>query len=380
MTDRQEDIDRLILDIHAAPLETDGWQGVVESVCHATGADKGLLFSVPRTLGTTFWNVSWEMSPDVTAEYSVEFAPEDCWMLEVQSRGATSPGTLFTGEELIERRDYLNTRFFNEFLVRHDIDRFMNVALLAPMMPRFPAAATLSLYRGRGSESFGAIDRETLKRLTPHLIIAVSTFWRARELSLRNALLSHTVDAVTTPLFVIDHSGRIVFANAAGESSIRTDECLRIEGRCLVPSPSVRERKVCIEALRGLLHGRAATICLTVGPAGRSVILSTAPIANSTDTFAHWGSSAGIVWLAPTKQSLSPVRRVAALFALTSAEERLLAHLSVGSHLTATAEALCVSIHTVRSQLKAIQRKTGWRTQGELVRMVQQLGVIDPKR
>jgi DNA-binding CsgD family transcriptional regulator len=67
------------------------------------------------------------------------------------------------------------------------------------------------------------------------------------------------------------------------------------------------------------------------------------------------------------------------LFALTGAEERLLVCLSGGSNLTNTAEALRISIHTARSQLKAIQRKTGWRTQGELVRMVQQLGVINPQ-
>jgi DNA-binding CsgD family transcriptional regulator len=79
------------------------------------------------------------------------------------------------------------------------------------------------------------------------------------------------------------------------------------------------------------------------------------------------------------RQSPNPVRRIATLFALTGAEERLLAHLAAGSSLTTTAESLRVSIHTARSQLKAIQRKTGWRTQGELVRMVQQLSIVDPQ-
>jgi DNA-binding CsgD family transcriptional regulator len=73
------------------------------------------------------------------------------------------------------------------------------------------------------------------------------------------------------------------------------------------------------------------------------------------------------------------VRRIATLFALTGAEERLLAHLAAGLNLSTTAESLRVSIHTARSQLKAIQRKTGWRTQGELVRMVQQLSIVDPQ-
>jgi hypothetical protein len=51
----------------------------------------------------------------------------------------------------------------------------------------------------------------------------------------------------------------------------------------------------------------------------------------------------------------------------------------VGTSLTEAAEALHVSIHTARSQLKSIQHKTGWHTESELARMVQQFSVIAPR-
>ena len=69
---------------------------------------------------------------------------------------------------------------------------------------------------------------------------------------------------------------------------------------------------------------------------------------------------------------------MAGVFGLTRAEQRLLALLAAGSSLTEVAETLNISIHTARTQLKAIQQKTGWHTQSEIARMVQQFGVIDP--
>jgi DNA-binding CsgD family transcriptional regulator len=214
--------------------------------------------------------------------------------------------------------------------------------------------------------------------VAPHLVLALNTFWRVRALSLRNAALTDTLDAVAAAIFVIDHSGRVIFENGAAQLALRLGECLRVVGERLEPSERLRERKLCRDALHGLIQGRAATVQLTFGPAKRTVILSTAPFSNSSDALAPWEGAAGLVWLVPCTTTSDAVTRVAKLFVLTIAEERLLALLSTDSSVGEAAESLQISIHTARNQLKAIQRKTGWRTQGELVRMVQQLGVISP--
>src|SRR5205823_1004309 len=75
-------IDRLILDIHAAPLEPDRWQQVVETMRNALNADRAFLFSVPTRRAEEFWNVGSEMDPAIGHEYGQEFAAEDVWMLE----------------------------------------------------------------------------------------------------------------------------------------------------------------------------------------------------------------------------------------------------------------------------------------------------------
>ena len=161
------DIDRLILDIHAAPLVPHRWADVLESLCRLQGADKALLFSVPEVQGADFWSVSAGLPAAALAEYSVEFAREDVWLREATRRGATAAGTLFTGEQLIERRSYKRTRFYNEYLARQNIDPFMNVVLRAPAHPHVNPPAVLSFYRDTGRPVFAELECQTLRHLTP---------------------------------------------------------------------------------------------------------------------------------------------------------------------------------------------------------------------
>src|SRR5256885_2261195 len=258
-------IDRLILDIHAAPLEPDRWQQVVETMRNALNADRAFLFSVPTRRAEEFWHIGSEMDPAIGHEYAQEFAPEDVWMLEAKRRRA-QVGLISTGEELVDRSEFLRSRFFNEFLARHDIDRFLNVLLSDAPWRNAPVPASLSFYRGLGRTAFADHERTLLGRLAPHLALALNSLWKARGLSLQTAMLSRTLDAVTAPLFLINRLGHVVFANHVGETELRTGERLRIVDGCLAPSRAVRDPRGCVDVLRDLRAGRAGTAALTVGP------------------------------------------------------------------------------------------------------------------
>jgi DNA-binding CsgD family transcriptional regulator len=62
--------------------------------------------------------------------------------------------------------------------------------------------------------------------------------------------------------------------------------------------------------------------------------------------------------------------RFAQLFGLTPAEARLAARLAAGDSPAAVAEALGLSKHTIRVQLKALMDKTDTHRQAELVRLL----------
>jgi DNA-binding CsgD family transcriptional regulator/PAS domain-containing protein len=375
---RIEDIDRLILDIHAAPLDDSNWQRIVDDMTRMVGADQSMLFSVPMQLCNEFWHVLSQVDPQMPQDYASEFSPEDPWALAARRLPVPMTGRIVTGDELIVRREFLRTRFYNDFAAQYDLDQFMCLLLCEPPFPGAPPAAAFSLYRRKNSTAFGALEQEILSRLAPHLVVALKTFFKIESLSMSNLALRDGLDSVTAAIFIVDRIGRVIYENRAGQRLLSTGECLRlVEGR-LAPTDSIQEKTSCRDALEGLLQGRCTAVRLTIGMANRTVILSTSPFSASTPSAAAWQGAAGLVWLVPTTTTLNAVTRIANMFALTAAEQRLLASLSAGSSVAEAANSLHLSIHTTRNQLKAIQHKTGWRKQGELLRMVQQLCVISP--
>jgi DNA-binding CsgD family transcriptional regulator len=372
-----EEIDRLILDIHAAPLDETRWVGIAQSLSAIVNAESAMLFSVPLERCATFWNVLWQIDPTFTRDYGLEYAPEDPWALAARHLPSSMVGRIVNGDELIDRRDFLRSRFFNELLVPYDISHFTCALLRDPLFPGAPPGAAFSFYRGKKSAPFGDDEHKILSRLAPHLVLSLNTLWKVRAHSLRDAMLTKSLDAVAAAIFILDHKGRLIFGNFAAQQVLKAEDCLRVVSGHLEPIETLRERNSCRSALNGLLRGHATTVRLTLGIAKRAVILSAAPFSRDANSGVP-GEAAGLVWLVPSATTSNAVRQVASLFGLTAAEERLLARLSAGSLLAEAAESLQVSIHTARTQLKAIQRKTAWHTQGELLSMVQQLSVISP--
>jgi len=373
-----EDVDRLILNIHASALDENRWPELISELCCTMEASGTMLFSVPTARCGEFWNVLSGIDPNMPREYAREFAPEDPWALAAKHLPAPMAGRVVTGEELIDRREFIRTRFFNEFTANYDIHHFMCLLTREPPFRGAIPGGALSFYRGESDSAFTADECTILSRLAPHLVLAIDTLSRVRALSLRNAVMTETLDSVASAIFILDYSGRVLFENRAAQAARAEGGCVRIVSGRLEPSENVREQRSCRGAMHELLCGRAATVELTVGLQKQRIFFSTAPFPKLADPLSPWEGASGIVWLTPSTAGLDVITRIAELFKLTAAEAHLLTRVSAGTSLRDAAGAQNISVHTARNQLKAIQRKTGWRTQTELVRMVQQLSAISP--
>lgn len=75
----------------------------------------------------------------------------------------------------------------------------------------------------------------------------------------------------------------------------------------------------------------------------------------------------------PEWQTLAATRLLQAAYRLTPAELRLAEQLLLGRRPSEAAEALGVTVHTVRTYLKRLYQKVGARTQAKLVRKLMQV-------
>jgi DNA-binding CsgD family transcriptional regulator len=190
-----------------------------------------------------------------------------------------------------------------------------------------------------------------------------------RQLSV---LQMQAVDAVALPVLAVLHDGHLLFANRAGKAALHADQWLRRQGKQVVAGTHVSERQSLSRALSDFRCGRTTTLVLTDGVSGRQAVMTAAPLSRMVSPSA----SAGLIWLIPTTPPLAPLRQFAHAFGLTNAERRVLQQLVAGEELRQAAETLHISVHTARSHLKSIFRRTGRRSQGQLLALANRVATV----
>jgi DNA-binding CsgD family transcriptional regulator len=113
---------------------------------------------------------------------------------------------------------------------------------------------------------------------------------------------------------------------------------------------------------------------------GAEAQVSIAPVPVDTDFEFLPIPPYSLVWITPIALRQDVGRDMARLFDLTPAERRILDKLIAGEDLREAAAALQISIHTARTQLKSIFRKTGRRSQGQLLTLAARLATLSSTR
>jgi DNA-binding CsgD family transcriptional regulator len=188
-----------------------------------------------------------------------------------------------------------------------------------------------------------------------------------------SALQMEALNAVAFPLFAVLATGHLVFANLAGKAALRAGQWVRWQGERIVAGQHLCKQHAFASALAGLRFGRSTTTLLTDSATHEQAVLTTIP-ACTTRTLPN-GDAAGLLWVV-SATPVAPVSQFARVFDLSRAEERLLQLLMTGAGLREIAIALGISVHTVRNQLKAIFRKTGRRSQAQLLALASRMAMV----
>jgi DNA-binding CsgD family transcriptional regulator len=267
--------------------------------------------------------------------------------------------------DCIIREEYCRSRFGKEWL----LSQGMIDGLFANLKKSSTACSTLFVVR-KLPESF--VDDEMRRRfalIVPHIRRAV-LIGKIIDLKSRGPALADSLDTLASGMFLVDPTGRIVHANASGDSMISEGTALR--------APSGRLGAVDAHADQALLDSfsAAARGDAALGKKGIAVPLKARDEQLSpTSCPSPQDRDARLVLLTPRQQRSSSERRsppeaVAKEFGLTAAELRVLfAIIEVGS-VPEVSQVLGVSEATVKTHLRHLFEKTGTHRQAELVKLV----------
>jgi len=378
MSERPLDVEELILTIHTVALTPGGWTGIISALSQALSAEAASLIRPSHDPTIKPFCHLLERDASYVTDYMNQWGSHDCWYQGAVRNRRLGVGTVNIDSQLIDRREFERSPFFNDYLRRFDIEKMINVCLIAPSEGYGPVA--LSLYRGLNKDNFTTTQAKLLSHLAPHLTVAARNYWAAQSLRLLANARANALDAVTAGVFALNHSGQVMFANRMGEDMIRQSAWIRVLKGRLAPTANLHPLDHFAAALSQVSSGIGRELLITDLATGAQAQVSIVPFPVDIDLGCWPTSPYSLIWVTPIAPRRDVGRDMARLFHLTPAEQRILDKLIAGDDLLEAAAALRISKHTARTQLKSMFRKTGRRSQGQLLMLAARIATLTSTR
>lgn len=359
--------------IYDAALAPEKWPAFMERLAKAMGLRSAMLRELDYTAGSVGLFETVGFDPAYADAYRQHFIHLDCFAPFYDNAPI---GAVVIGDECIPWERQRKTEFCNDFMLAQNLRHVMG-AMLARDDRHY---LQFGLQRELGQSAYGDEDRRLVRLLSPHVARAVQINHKMAEVTAQKHWALSALDRLRVGVILLDGRGRPMHLNRAAErlTSGRKGFVAGRDGLALHSSTETARLRRLISDAAGSATGQnsAAGGCLRVRSAGSGeatmqfqVIplprgLSERPWENALP-----GSCVAVFVSVHGGQRL-PWHRVAAMHGLSRAEARLASLLAEGISLEEAAEALQVSIQTVRSQLKSVFAKTGVTRQAELVALL----------
>ena len=358
-TSAPQDTD-LIAGFYEAATDPAGWNSAWQAVCHAFGADIGLLFQQegprarPRMMALT----------DLTGA-----APHG----DAGDVGALSPFA-----ELLESIGYRG--IFSQWMAPFDAACAPSVpthALGAEIKLAGAARAGLGLRRPRGAPAFESADRFALDRISRHLAAALRLENALAQIAVASAARGAVLDQLSHGTVISDATGAIHYANDAALYLAASGGLVFGKAEagltCERPAEAAALARLLASAATGgaggstrISRNRLPILAVTVTPLRVSL---SAPVAGKSGR----GLALAIIRdLGATSDA--PASQLMDLFGLTGAEAGILPQLLAGDSAALIAQSRGVAPATVRAQVARVLSKTGAQNLRALASMIAALG------
>ncbi|GAB1717481.1 MAG: helix-turn-helix transcriptional regulator [Nitrobacter sp.] len=368
--------------IYSAIADPGRWPEILTRVADHLGAVGGLLMHIPTAGQGRVIDIYGRLSEEHAAIVR-EYYPWNPWskaMLDVPVNRAVIVGSRLKPGEIFK------TGFYADVLRPQGLVDIMNVN-----------HAALAQNGGVGGFGFCLSPRGTeqahhrvrrMQHLVPHLSRALEGTLQLGRLADGRQQLASVLQLMPNPALLINAKGRITFANAAAEVLLRMGDGLSADSEgdlqftAAFPAESA--------ALTGMLSQALAVAAGTGDTLGEPLRLTrpsgappllVLPVPLPPPAFELWNllepARVLVLIIDPSAQRRRKASTVQAAFGLTLAEARVAVLVADGLTGPQTADALGISLSTVKTHLKRCFDKIGIHSQVALARLLATLP-IDP--
>ena len=369
VTDDKAHLSALIGSIYDAVLEPALWTGVVERTGKFVGGVGASIFrqdSVRKT-GNSYYHSGIDPRFErLYFEKYIKFDPLSAAYLTLKV------GDVSSSSIIIPPAEFFETRFYREWARPQGL--VDNVFAILERSPTSIAAFIVFRHERDGLADDDA--RQLLGLIAPHLRRAVLIGKVIDLRTIEAATFADTLDGLNAGIFLVDATGRIVHANAAGHGILAVGDILRsFAGRLVAHDQQVDE--VLHDAFKATEHGDAA-----IGTKGIAVpliardgerhVAHILPLTSGARRRAELAIAATAALFVQKAALEIPSRpeAIAKAYKLTPTELRVLLTLVEVGGGPEVAEVLGIADGTVKTHLSHLFQKTGVKHQVDLVRLV----------
>lgn len=374
-------LSHVLAEVYDAAVQPTHWPQALEAIATFCGVDSSILYLEDHDRHVASFMHLYNVREDVVEPYTTYYVfrePGYSYRLDKPA------GTVTASNQLVADADHERSEYYTDFLRKTGL--FYTAGVTLAKDGGFIGA--LGIQRPKNQGAFEPRDLARLHLLYPHLQRAyrlMRAFGHQRE---QERVFSAMLDRVPHAVLLLDTMGCVTHCNARAEALLGDQDGLRLESRRLAADnlkAQARLEEAVLQAVRmgralGGSGGELTPHGATLPPALAVPRASGAPPYGVLATplrvpavFARLAPPGAVAAVFVSDPGVPPVvvpEWLETLFGLTAAEARIAVALARG--LTPRDIALHheASLHTVRTQLRAVHEKLGTRRQAEVVQRV----------
>jgi DNA-binding CsgD family transcriptional regulator/PAS domain-containing protein len=361
------DLSRLLFAIYAAVTDPGEWGVALDEIASALGATGcGIMITHPKRNEIMAKSVGTDpASMEAYNEYFGRLDPSPSALAQVPV------GEVVVRQQLVSPDVVAHSEFYNDWAHPNSLGD----GVFSVLTRDGDSTSWICVAAKARLDPFGTPSRiRLLQTLVPHLQQAIQVQIRLSELDRRRGDFEAAIDVLADGIVIVGSDARVIHMNSAAAAILASGDGLCVRSGRLEAS-DVRIDGVMGRAVRSALPaeriGIAAGGCVAVPRPSkkRPYVLRVVPLTGSA--WIDGATPTALVVIAdPERKPVPGVETLRRLYGLTKTEAEVASRVLDGTGLGPIAEALALSLSTVRTHLRHVFEKTDTHHQAELLRLL----------
>jgi DNA-binding CsgD family transcriptional regulator len=363
-----EDLSAVVGAIYDAAIDPSLWPTALRSACDFVGGFQATMFWQDATADDVVTLFTYNVDARYQQLYHDVYAPLNPVFPAAIFRDV---GSVTAATDLVPEKELRQSRFYKEWLAPQGIADSLGV-----LLERDAVRAAFLAMVWRDDSAIGDEQRRRTALLVPHFQRAVAIGRLFVKHKADNASLIATLNHLDSGVFLVAAGGHIVFANPSGRKMIDDGTLLCARNNVLRAVASDADRTLgksfrAIAMAGAEIDACGGTVLLSDTP-GKRWVANVLPLLDSARRRTEGAAQAiaAVFVRSSVAADPTPLETLARLYGLTASEIRVTEAVLRVSGNEAIADALGISLATVKTHLNHIYRKSGAKNQSGLIKLI----------